>query len=478
MWRLRVEPSQAGAKHRAASACRSFVAAFVMRAARARSLFRVHAGFRLRFGFATRNKASESVLRPAVDVAIIGGGVIGSSTALHLAAAAPQLRVAVFESDATYARASAPRSAGGIRQQFSLRANVELSIYGIEFLKRTLGELCEGTDVDTDVQFRENGYLILATPGSGEATLRENVAVQHAAGATWVSMLDPGQLRDRFPWLSTEGISLGSFGERNEGYFDPWALLQAMRGGALVRGVSYVPQRVEAMRRGPGGAISELALADGTTVSVGTVVNAAGPQGGHVVAMCGPDVTQLPVVPRKRCMWQFHVQGTKGGAPVPADNTPLTILPSGAYFRSEGVRAGNFVCGKSPRPEDDNDYDAGDPSHFEALECVDEDLFQEEIWPALAERVPALEALRVQSSWAGFYEYNTLDQNGVIGWHSEVPNLMIACGFSGHGLQQAPGVGRACTELLLHKEFTTVDVSCFGYDRIKRQEPIFERGIY
>ncbi|CAK9027851.1 FAD-dependent oxidoreductase domain-containing protein 1 [Durusdinium trenchii] len=382
----------------------------------------------------------------------------------------PHADVAVFESDASYSRASAPRSAGGIRQQFSLPVNVELSLYGVDFLKHKLHDLCEGIDVDADVQFKENGYLLLATP-EGEAALRENHAVQQGCGASWIRLMDPKELRTRFPWLCTDGVALGSFGERNEGYFDPWALLQAMRKAAMARGVEFIEQSVTGIQVSKNH-IEALTLGDGTRVSVATVVNAAGAFGGHVVQMCG-DVTPLPVVPRKRCMFLFHVgqEVTSDGTPRPPDNTPLTIDASGVYFRSEGSCA-RFLCGVSPKPEDDHDCDA------DAVDHVDYELFEEVIWPALAERAPALEAIKLESSWAGLYEYNTLDQNGVVGWHPDVSNLLIACGFSGHGLQQAPGVGRAVAELISFGGYRTIDLSILSYDRIQRNEPVFEQGIY
>lgn len=388
---------------------------------------------------------------------------------------APGRRIVVFERDASYEWASAPRSAGGIRQQFSLPINVELSIYGVDFLKRGLAALCEGLDVETDVQFRENGYLLLATPGTGENVLRENAEVQRAAGADWMELLDPMALKARFPWLSTEGLALGSFGTRNEGYFDPWALLQAMRKGAMAQGVEFVEQETVGFCMGHGNNVESLELGNGDLVSAGTVVNAAGPFGGRVVGMCGQGVLPLPVVPRRRCMWLVRtgaVLAGDGATPAPPDCTPLTIDPSGVYFRSEGS-AGRFLCGVSPKP--DADPDATD---IRDLERVDHELFEDTIWPVLAERAPAFEALKVESSWAGFYEYNTLDQNGVVGWHPDVPNMLVACGFSGHGLQQSPGVGRACAELIVHGGYQTIDCSSLSYDRIARNEPLFERGIY
>ncbi|CAK0845151.1 unnamed protein product [Prorocentrum cordatum] len=405
------------------------------------------------------------------DVAVIGGGVVGSSVALHLAALGGRgARVVVLEPDACYRWASAPRSAGGIRQQFSQPVNIQLSMYGVQFLKETVHELCAGSGTETDVQFRENGYLILASPGNGESVLRENVAVQHAAGADWISLLDAAQLAERFPWLSVDGVAAGAFGERNEGYFDPWALLQAMRQGSQARGVTYVEQAVSGLRLSPDGRVDSLALADGSVIHAGAVVNAAGAHGGRVVEMCGPWAAKLPVEPRKRCMWAFRCAGGTASAPAP-DAAPLTVDPGGVYFRSEGSQ-GRFLCGVSPRPEDDRDCSVED------LEHADHELFDEVVWPALASRVPAFEALRVESSWAGFYEYNTFDQNAVVGWHPDVSNMLIACGFSGHGLQHAPGAGRACAELLVHGEFRTLDLSCLGFGRLLRSEPLLERGIY
>lgn len=408
------------------------------------------------------------------DVAIIGGGVIGSSVALHLSALAPQKKVVVLERDSTYAKASAPRSAGGIRQQFSLPVNVQLSIYGVEFLRRILAELCAAVDVDTDVQFRENGYLLLAADSSGAQALRENHEVQREAGADWIELLEPGALRTRFPWLSTEGVTLGAFGTRNEGYFDPWALLQAMRKGATARGVLYreaevVSTAVESNQ------LRSVTLADGSVVSASTFVNAAGAFGGRITSLCGPDVTPLPVVPKRRCIWQVHAPlevASDTVTPRAPSNTPLTIDSSGVYFRSEGG-PGRFLCGVSPDPEDDPDCE-----HWDDVEPVTHELFEEVVWPAMASRAPAFEALKVESSWAGFYEYNTLDQNGVVGYHPDVTNMLVACGFSGHGLQQAPGVGRAVAELLAHGGYATLDLSCLGWDRIVKNEPLFERGIY
>ncbi len=151
--------------------------------------------------------------------------------------------------------------------------------------------------------------------------------------------------------------------------------------------------------------------------------------------------------------------------------SPLTIDPSGVYFRPEG-KGDRFICGVSPT--EDKDPDCKDDS---ALDIVDHHLFDEIIWPVLAERIPAFECLKVRGSWAGFYDHNKLDQNLIIGEHSEIRNLVLCNGLSGHGLQQSPGAGRAVGELLAYGRYKTLDLKRFGFERVVNNQPIFETGI-
>ena len=136
-------------------------------------------------------------------------------------------------------------------------------------------------------------------------------------------------------------------------------------------------------------------------------------------------------------------------------------------MRREGS-GGYYLCGKSPNPEDDHDCDEL---------SVDHEFFEEEIWERLATRVPAFEALKVVNSWAGYYEYNTLDQNAIVGAHPEVSNYFMINGFSGHGIQQSPAAGRAISELILDGAFQTIDLSEFGYERILENRPLRERNV-
>lgn len=385
-------------------------------------------------------------------VVVIGGGAVGSSTAFFtLADKAFEGEVTVIERDPAYTRASSALSASSIRQQFSNAINVEMSLFGIEFL-RAIGERLAVEGERPDVGLVEQGYLFLASAG-GVATLEENHRVQRAHGAD-VALLDPAALRARFPWLATDDIALGSLGLSGEGWFDGYSLLRALRRKARALGARYLTaeacgfevtnQRVSAVR-----------LADGTTIACDMVVNAAGPWAREPAGWLGID---LPV--RARCRSIFVVT-----CPTPIPAAPLLIDPGGVFFRPEGR---GFICGTSP-PAD------ADPDDL-PLE-VDHAMYESVVWPALAARVPAFEALRQTGAWAGYYEYNTFDQNGIVGFHPQVRNLIFANGFSGHGIQQSPASGRGVSELIVHGGYRTLDLSPLAFERIEENRPLMERNI-
>ena len=376
------------------------------------------------------------------DVVVIGGGVMGSSVAYQLKSdPAFSGSVTVIERDPTYATASSALSASSIRQQFSTPLNIHLSRFGIGFLRRA-HEL-----LGVDLGLKEPGYLFLASP-AGEPVLRANHAIQKGEGCA-VELLDPAALRARFPWISDEGVVLASHGIANEGWFDGPALMQAFRRKARELGATYVADEVVSF--GEGGAT----LKQGGRLEARTIVLAAGPWSGAVAARSG---IALPVEPRRRSVFVFDVREAPG-------LTPLTIDPSGTWFRPEG----RFYIGGTT-PADGNDPAAA------PLE-VQHDEWDEMVWPVLAGRVPAFEAAKVVNSWAGHYEYNTFDQNGIVGRHPERENLIFATGFSGHGIQQSPAVGRAVAELIVHGSYRTLDLSPFGYERIPARRPIRELNV-
>ncbi|MFP3610940.1 FAD-binding oxidoreductase [Paraburkholderia sp. SIMBA_050] len=385
-------------------------------------------------------------------VVIVGGGVIGSSIAYFLRLADPTVGVTVIERDPTYARSSSALSAASIRQQFSTPLSIQMSLFGIEFL-RSIGERLCVDGVKPSIDLHEGGYLFLATP-VGETTLRENHALQTSLGAD-ISLLDRSALQARFPWLNTEDLVAGTFGESGEGWFDGYGLVQALRKKAQALGAHYVAADVTALHR-DGRRVTQVQTANGETHACDVVVNAAGAWSRKVAQMIGID---LPVHARRRSI--FNVT-----SPARLERCPLLIDPSGVYFRPEGQ---SFICGTSPSADNDPDD--------LPLDEVDHTLFDDVIWPTLAHRVPQFEALRVQNCWSGYYEYNVLDQNAIIGYHPDVDNCVFANGFSGHGLQQGPATGRGVSELILNGRYTTLDLGSLSFARVFENRPILEKNV-
>ncbi|MDP1963119.1 MAG: FAD-dependent oxidoreductase, partial [Reyranella sp.] len=208
------------------------------------------------------------------DVVIVGGGVMGSSVAYHLKRD-PNFTgsVAVVERDPTYARASSALSASSIRQQFSTPLNIHLSRYGIGFLRQARDLL------GVDLGLKEPGYLFLASK-AGEAVLRANHAVQRGEHCS-VELLEPPALAARFPWISTDGVTLASHGTANEGWFDGPALMQGFGRKARELGAQYIADEVMEL------ASNAVTVRSGRRIEAGTVVLAAGPWSGQVAAMAG-----------------------------------------------------------------------------------------------------------------------------------------------------------------------------------------------
>ncbi|HEX7932172.1 MAG TPA: FAD-binding oxidoreductase [Paraburkholderia sp.] len=386
------------------------------------------------------------------QVVIVGGGVIGSSIAYFLRASDPTVSVTVIERDPTYAKSSSALSAASIRQQFSTPLSIQMSLYGIEFL-RNLGELLEVDGSPPSIDLHEGGYLFLATP-AGDATLRENHALQKSLGAD-INLMNPPALKARFPWLNVEDLVSGAFGESGEGWFDGYGLVQALRKKAQSLGARYLAADVTGVVR-EGRKITHVMASDGERYACDTVVNAAGAWARKFAQLMDIDI---PVFARRRSI--FNVS-----SPARLAGCPLLIDPTGVYFRPEGK---TYICGTSPGADNDPDD--------LPLDQVDHDLFDEIIWPTLAHRVPEFEALRVENCWSGYYEYNVFDQNAIIGYHPQIENCVFANGYSGHGLQQGPATGRGVSELILNGQYMSLDLSSLSWDRLLQNRPIVEKNV-
>ena len=383
-----------------------------------------------------------------VDIAIIGGGVVGSATAYYLKKHGFSGSIAIIEKDTTYQFGCTGRSLGGIRQQFSTPENIALSKFGLKLIRNLKQEF----GPDADVSFHENGYLMMASE-SDLPILEENHRTQMANGADNV-ILKGNDLTARFSWLMGEGVAAGCFGLSGEGWLDPYSLMTLLRKAAISMGAKIIPYEVT----GIGDNAASITLSNGETLTCSRLVNAAGTAAGHVANLAG---IALPVGPRKRYVYLLDCPEASEALHA----APLTVEPSGVYFRPEGR---NFLCGLCPV-----EHEEPTDMNWE----VDYNFFEEQIWPVLAERVPQFETIKVTNAWVGHYDYNALDQNAVLGAHPEIKNFYFANGFSGHGLQQGPAAGNAIAELIMHGTYRTIDLTRFGYGRIIRHEPLFEKNV-
>lgn len=386
-----------------------------------------------------------------IDVAIAGGGIVGSSTAYYLRKNGFTGSIAIFEQDTSFKHSCSALSWGGIRQQFSTPENIRLSQFGLELIRNLKQEF----GADADISFREQGYLVLATE-RGVPVLEENQKLQVSMGADTV-IYKGAELSRRFPWINFDGIAAGSFGPKNEGWFDPYSLMTLVRKAAVAREVKLVPHAVTGVKAN--GKVTGITLANGEEYSVGALVNAAGAGAGALAAMAG---IELPVSPAKRYVYVVDCPQ----APDEMRKGPLTFDVTGEYFRPEGR---NFIWGFTPTEEEE-------PQVKDWL--MDESWFEEKVWPGLATRVPVFEAVKMVGNWVGHYDYNWFDHNGIIGRHPEISNFYFGNGFSGHGIQQGPATGNAISELIMQGGFRTIDLTRMGYERLQRKEPLFEKNIF
>jgi len=383
------------------------------------------------------------------DVVIIGGGIMGSAAAYYLMTADPTLKVAVVERDPTYAQASTALSMSNVRTQFSLQENVRISLYTLQVLKSFEEDMAlEGNK--PRIYFRQEGNLFLVD-ADGEYAARQATEMQQQLGCR-VQWWTPQMIKAHYPLYEPQQFTGGTFGP-DDGYFDAYAVLMGYKAKARWLGAAYIQDNALRIRKS-GQRVSGVQLAAQGKLSSEYVINCAGAWAADMAKTVG---IALPVAPVTRQVFVLNP------AVKPQKPLPLTVLPSGLYFRSE--TGGLILLGKS-LPDDPVGFDFR----------WDDKRFLELLWPELAEFVPAFDRLKLVRGWAGLYAVNTLDGNAILGQWPELEGLYLANGFSGHGLQQGPAVGRYLSELILEKPLS-LDLSIFSPQRILDNRALSENGL-
>jgi glycine/D-amino acid oxidase-like deaminating enzyme len=382
------------------------------------------------------------------DVLIVGGGIMGCSTAYYLSTFEPGLKLAVIEKDPTYERASTALSMANIRVQFSLEANVRISMYAMEILERFDEDMAVAGEKPAASFRREGNLFLVEEPGRPAA--EKALAMQQALGCA-VEWWSPERIRSRYPLYNLEGSTGGTFGA-GDGHIDAYAVLMGYKNKARSLGAVFLADEVVSIEKSSG-KVQGVKTASGRTLAAPIVVNCTGAWAAKMAETAG---VALPIEPVQRHVFVLDTK-VKPDGPL-----PLTVLPSGLYFRTE---TGLILLGKSV-PEDKVGFDFN----------WDRDRFQDRLWPELAEFVPAFDTLKLLRGWAGLYAVNRLDGNAILGEWPELKGFYLANGFSGHGLQQGPAVGRYMAELILGRE-PALDLSIFSPQRVLENRPLSENGL-
>ncbi|MFD1414948.1 NAD(P)/FAD-dependent oxidoreductase [Oceanobacillus jeddahense] len=382
------------------------------------------------------------------DIIIVGGGVIGSSIAYNLLNDGYTGEITVFEKDKLYEFASTPRSAGGIRQLFTTGINVQIGRYGLKKYTTFAEDMAVG-DEKAEIDFKQRGYLFLAKHENLDY-LKKQMEMQQSYGVPSKLLLKE-DLLSIIPELHNADLQGGLYCAE-DGYLDPYSVMQGYARKARELGASYVYEDVEKIQSNRG-KVTGIQLKNGNTYEAPIVINCAGPWAPSLSESAG---LPIPVVPLKRQIIQFEI------AEPLKNELPLTVDPTGVYFRHEGT---SIITGYGEKVKPGIDFK------------WNRSFFEEQLWPILAERVPNFERAKITGGWAGIYSHNTEDQNAIIGEHPKMGGYFMAVGFSGHGMQQAPAVGKGISELIRTGEYETIDLTPLRFERFAERKLVIEGAI-
>ena len=382
-------------------------------------------------------------LPKTADVVIIGGGVMGASTAYHLALKGCR-NVVLLERESFFGMQATGRCAGGIRYQFGTEINVRLSLLSLPMLDRFEEELGQPVDL------RYCGYLFLLTDEKDVEVFRQNVEMQHRLGVQ-TEWLEPTQIGEMAPLLNLEGVLAGAFHAR-DGLADPNGVTQGYASGARRLGARLLTDVEVTGIHVEGGRVRGVATTHGE-VATPVVVNAAGPWAGVVGGMAGVDI---PIVPVRR-----QIVVTDPLPAIPPD-FPFTIdFAQSLYFHREGP---GILTGMS-NPNQPVSFDQSVDQEWELAHLE-----------AAMQRLPILEQAGLASRWAGLYEVSP-DAHPILGHISQVEGFYCIGGFSGHGFQHGPACGLLLAEEILDGKAHTLDITSLDLDRFKEGREIIEYNV-
>ena len=383
------------------------------------------------------------MLPKTADVVIIGGGVMGVSTAYHLASKGCS-DVLLLERNRFFGEEATGRCAGGIRYQFSNEIDIRLSLHSLPMLERFADEL------EQEIDLRRCGYLFLLSREEDVKVFRENVALQRSLGVD-TEWLSPEEAQERAYPVDTKGILAATFNAR-DGLADPSGVVQGYVKGARRLGARLLSETAATGIETKHGRVCAVLTNQGR-VTTGAVVDAAGPWAAELGAMAG---IRVPVQPVRR---QIAVTTAIPGLP---QDFPMVIdFAQSLYFHLEGQ---GVLTGMSNPHEREGVDQSVDPewelTHLEA---------------AVA-RFPLLENAGVLNRWAGLYEVSP-DSLAILGKVPHVEGFYCINGFSGHGFMHGPICGLLLAEEILEGKATTVDIAPLRIDRFTRKGTTAEYAV-
>jgi FAD-dependent oxidoreductase domain-containing protein 1 len=381
-------------------------------------------------------------------IVIVGGGIMGSCIAYHLALAGAAADVVVIEPDPTYEFAATPRAVGGIRLQHALFENVEMSLYG-DSVYSDFANQVTGGNVQYDPQFYRIGYLYMVQGAAQVATLASVADMLESKGVR-VHRLDRPAMRSRYPSFHFNDADAGTL-TPDDGQIDPNAALMGFRRAAEGRGIRYLRDRIIGLDVAAG-LVTSARLESGNSVAVDTLVNVANCWAADICNMVG---VALPVEPRQRQQFFFDTQ---------VELEPIPAMRHATGHAMRRLQKG-YITGYTPE-------DQSSAFNWE----LDYSAFDTVLWPRLAAQSSAFDAIKMKGGWVGHYDMHLVDGNPVIDRLPTLSNFIVAAGFSGHGLQHGPAVGRAVKEMILDGGFRSIDLSRFNYRRVVDNAPLPDDG--